>query len=67
METECIFTDFFFIDNVRVYVDLRNMSNFEVRLLFLVAGILEDKVFRKGLIDVYIFPLPIALSKAGRF
>ena len=41
------------------YIDFRNITNFEIHLLFLVAGLLEDKAFRKGLVDV--------LSKTGRF
>ena len=48
-------------------MDFRNITNFEIHLLFLVAGLLEDKAFRKGLVDVYIFHQPIALSKTGRF
>ena len=36
-------------------------------LLFLAAGLLEDKAFRKGLVNVYIFQQPIALSKTGQF
>ena len=51
----------------RKYIDSRNIINFEIHLLFLVAGLLEDKAFRKGLVDVYIFHQPIALSKTGRF
>ena len=49
------------------YVDFRNITNFKIPLLFLLAGLLEDKAFRKGLVDVYIFHQPIALSKTGRF
>ena len=45
----------------------RNIKSFEIHLLFLVAGLLEDKAFRKGLVDVYIFHQPIALSITGRF
>ena len=47
--------------------NFRNIANFEIHLLFLAAGLLEDKVFRKGLVNVYIFHQPIALSKTGRF
>ena len=36
-------------------------------MLFSVAGLLEDKAFRKGIVDVYIFHQLIALSKTGRF
>ena len=42
------------------------MTNFEIHLLFLAAGLLEDKALRKGLVNVYIFHQPIALSKTGR-
>ena len=36
-------------------------------MLFLVAGLLEDKAFRKGIVDVYIFHQPIPLSKTEQF
>ena len=49
------------------YIDFRNITNFEIHLLFLVAGLLEHKAFRKGLVDVYIFLQPIALSKQDDF
>ena len=49
------------------YIDFINITNFEIHLLFLLAGLLKDKAFRKGLVDVYIFHQPIALSKTGRF
>ena len=49
------------------YIDFRNITNFEVHLLFFLAWLLEDKAFRKGLVDVSIFHQPIALSKKGRF
>ena len=49
------------------YIDFRNIINFEIHLLLLVAGVLEDKAFRKGLVDVYIFHQPIALFKTGLF
>ena len=49
------------------YIDFRNITNFEIHLLFLAAGLLEDKVFRNGLVNVDIFHQPIALSKTGRF
>ena len=44
-----------------------NIFDSFIHLLFLVAGLLKDKAFRKGLVDVYIFHQPIALSKIGRF
>ena len=44
-------------------MDFRNITNFEIHLLFLAAGLLEDKAFRKGLVNVYIFHQSIALSK----
>ena len=56
----------FFGDKCK-YIDFRNITNFEIHLLFLVAGLLKDKAFRKSLVDVYIFHQPIALSKTGRF
>ena len=50
-----------------MYIDFRNTTNFEIYLLFLAAELLEDKAFRKVLVNVYIFHQPIALSKTGRF
>ena len=49
------------------YIDFRDTINFEIHLLFLLAGLLEDKAFRKGLVNVYIFHQPIALSNTERF
>ena len=49
------------------YTDVRNVMNLQVYLLFLAAGVLEDKAREKGLVNVYIFHQPIALSKTGRF
>ena len=49
------------------YIDFRNITNFEIHLLYLVAWLLEDKAFRQDLVDVYIFHQPIAPSKTGRF
>ena len=39
-----------------------NITNFKIHLLFLAAGLLEDKAFRKGLVNVYIFHQPIHQS-----
>ena len=61
LETGCIFTEFCVVIK-RKYIDSRNIVNFEIHLLLLVAGLLEDKAFRKGLVDDYIFHQPIALS-----
>ena len=44
-----------------------NITNSEIQLLFLAARLLEDKAFRKDLVNVDIFQEPIALSKTGRF
>ena len=49
------------------YIDFRNITNFEIHLPFLAAGLLQDKAFRKGLVNVYIFHQPIALSKTDDF
>ena len=49
------------------YIDVRNIINLKVSLLFLAAGVLEDKVRENELVNVYIFQQPIALSKTGRF
>ena len=49
------------------YVDVRNIISVQVHLLFLTAGVLEDKAREKGLVSVYVFHKPIALSKTGRF
>ena len=39
--------------------------NLQIHLLFLAAGLLEDKACEKGLVNFYIFQQPIALSKTG--
>ena len=49
------------------YIDFTNIINFQIYLLFLDAGFLQDKAREKGPINVYIFQQPIALSKTGRF
>ena len=48
-------------------IDFRNVINFQVHLLFLAVGILEDKAREKGLVNVYISQQSVALSKIGRF
>ena len=45
------------------YIVVRNIINFQVHLLFLAAGLLEDKACLKGLVNVYNFQQPIALSE----
>ena len=40
---------------------------FQIHVLFLAAGLLQDKAREKGLVNVYIFQQPNALSKTGRF
>ena len=49
------------------YIDVRHIINLQVYLLFLAAGVLEDKVREKELVNAYIFQQPIALCKTGRF
>ena len=49
------------------YIDFRNITNLEIHLLFLVAGLLEDKAFRKGLVDVYISTNPLLSLKQDDF
>ena len=49
------------------YIDCRNLTNFQIHFLFLTAGLLEDKAREKGIVNVYIFQQPIALSKTGLF
>ena len=62
-----MYLHWFFCGDKCGYINFRNMTNFEIHLLYLVAGLLEGKAFRKGLVDVYIFHQPIALSKTRRF
>ena len=50
-----------------MYTDVRNIINLQVYLLFLAAGVLENKVREKELVNVYIFQQLIALFKTGRF
>ena len=48
-------------------MDFRNIINFQIDLLFLAPGLLQDKGREKGLFNVYIFQQPIALSKQDDF
>ena len=50
-----MYLHWFFCGDKCKYIDFRTITNFEIHLLYLVAGLLEDKAFRKGLVDVYIF------------
>ena len=56
---------FCIVVNVK-YIDVRNIINLQVHLLFLADGLLEDKAREKYQVNVYIFQQPIALSKTGR-
>ena len=49
------------------YIDFRNVVNFQIHLLFLATGLLQDKDREKDLVNVYIFQQPIALSKTEQF
>ena len=55
-----------FCGNKCKYIEFRNITNFEIQL-FLVAGLLEDKALRKGLVDVYIFTNPLLCLKQDDF
>ena len=57
----------FLYDDKCKYTDFRNVIKFQTQLLFLVAGLLEDKARENGLVNVYIFQQPIALSKTRQF
>ena len=50
-----------------INIDVRNIINLQVYLLFLAAGVLEEKAREKELVNVYIFQQPVAPSKTGRF
>ena len=41
------------------HIDVRNIINLKVYLLFMAAGVLEDKVREKELVNVYIFQQPM--------
>ena len=49
------------------YIDFINITNFEIHLLFLLAGLLEDKAFRKGLVDFTFFTNPLPCLKKADF
>ena len=53
---------FLYDDNYK-YIDFRNIINFQIHLLFLAAGLLQDKAREKGLVNVYIFQQPISLKR----
>ena len=40
---------------INKYIDFRNITNFEIHLLFLATGLLEDKAFRNGLVKMFTF------------
>ena len=59
-----------FCGDICKYIDFRNITNFEIHLLFLLAGLLEDKAFRKSLVDVYMFTFftnPLLCLKQDNF
>ena len=41
--------------------------NFKIHLLFLAAGLLQDKAREKGLVNVYIFQQPLLCLKQDDF
>ena len=49
------------------YIDVRNIVNLQVYLLFLAAGVLEDKVREKELVNVFIFQQPMLYLKQDDF
>ena len=49
------------------YIDFRNIINFRIHLLFLAAGLLEDKEREKGPVNVYIFSNPLLCLKQDDF
>ena len=50
-----------------MYIDFRNITNFEIHLLFLVAGLLEDKAFRKAWSMFTFFTNPLLCLKQDDF
>ena len=49
------------------YIDFKNRIDFPVHLLFLAAGLLEDKAREKVLVSVYIFSDPFLCLKQDDF
>ena len=45
----------------------RNIIIFQIHLLFLAAGLLQDKAREKGLVSVYIFSNPLLCLKQDDF
>ena len=62
-----MYLHWFLYDDKCKYIDFRNIINFQIHLLFMAAGLLEDKAREKGLVNVYISQQPIALSKQDDF
>ena len=50
-----------------MYIDFRSIINFQVHLLFLAVGLLEDKVCEINLVNVYIFQQPLPCLKQDDF
>ena len=48
-------------------INFKNVINLQIHLLFLAAGLLEDKAREKGLVNVYIFSNPSLCLKQDDF
>ena len=48
-------------------MDVRNIINLQVHLLFLAVGLLKDKAREKGPVNVYVFSNPLLCLKQDDF
>ena len=62
-----MYLHYFFYDDKCKYIDVRNMTNFQIHLLFLAAGLLEDKAREKGLVYFTFFRNPLLCLKQDDF
>ena len=58
-----MYLDSFLYGDKCKHIDVRNIINVQVYSLFLAAGVLEDKVREKELVNVYIFRNPFCLKQ----
>ena len=62
-----MYLHWFLYDDKCKYIDVRNIINLQVYLLFLAAGVLEDKVRENELVNVCIFQQPLLCLKQDNF
>ena len=62
-----MYLHWFSYDDKCEYIDFRNVINFQIHLLFLAAGLLEDKAREKSIVNVTFFSNPLLCLKQDDF